>query len=354
MISIEEIAQTYRLILGRISISESRTIIQNLNQAKSTATFFQDTVKSLPVLQFDKEEFKITIPGFRPHSYYLIDHDYGTFGKIYKSEDSEFVIKEIVCNEAEQEKLELLIREVFLELFIQTVLSKDQKCGKHVCMPHSLFRSEHSHKLNAPFSLFLKMEYVPTSLKQHFEDDDLTIIKYVNFLIDLCEILSHFEKTYKFKHRDLHVYNVLFSDKVIKIIDFGMSRIELDNITYSLQNNPIQKQPAEGPLKSITISQHEESYDMLIFMSSFIQKFKKCFKTEKDKKFAISLLSLDDGTNIYNYMEKNSTEQHIFHNMYDWVIVNNWPEHLQRELGESKELFSPDYMARGLRKLFKT
>ena len=192
------------------------------------------------------------------------------------------------------------------------------------------------------------MEYIPRTLYEHLylSSIPLSMERFAPTLISLSEILDHFGKKYKFMHRDLHSFNVMVSNDEVKLIDFGMSQLEIEGITYSLQTDPTQPQPEDGSaLTEIYAESNTESYDMLVFLSSFLERYARKLFRQEDEDFINMLLTTKKGTNVFNYWKEHNKQDCVFHNMYDWD-TGEWPPDLKEDLEESKELFSPAHIAK--------
>lgn len=324
-----DIIQHYQSIL---QIYDTNQIIRNLDQRRQTATFFTDTIKQLQTLHLNRETGDILYKSQPKEN--IIEINKGAYGKIYLSDDPRFVYKEIIYKE-EGEDLEHNIREVFLELFIQTVLIQDQELGKHICKAFKLYRSEHSYKAKAPFSLFIKMECLPTSLHDRlFKNNQFTMKNLADCMQQLITLLEQLKTKYKFSHRDLHVHNIMFQGDTIKLIDFGFSRLEFEGVTYSLQQDVVVKQTETTVLQTIELQEQPQSHDILVFLSSFLHYYGSNLLTE-DKAFLLSLFETEKGVNLYEIWLKRSKHP-VFHMFYDWIRKEEWPQHLEQALHTEK------------------
>lgn len=331
----DDILNRYARVLGILDRSRVRTIIQYLNVEKVPNSFFTDSLQFLYVLQFDRESGAVKPIGCRvnPLIETIIEVAKGTYGKIYRSDNGEYIYKEFEINN--DAYLEYCVRQVFLEAFIQTVLGADSKYGKNISTTVSLYRSENSLCIPKTFSLFLKMECLPHTLIDTINMNQLHTIDSVRpVFIQFCEILSYFQDTYGFRHGDLHVFNVMFAhDYTLKLIDFGMSQITMKGVEYSLRSDKVRV--------------YSKSCDMLVFLSSFLYVYSKFLTPELDW-FLQSLFVTNNGTNLYAYWFDNSALN--YHIMYDWAIEEKWPLELKNELEISANRFTPRYIANILKK----
>jgi hypothetical protein len=341
----DAILKRYQSILQIYNVQQ---IIKNLNQTKQTATFFTDTIKELQTLHLNRETGTIVYK-HQPNEN-ILEMNKGTYGKIYRSDNPLYVYKEIVFDYEDPIDIEFNVREVFLELFIQTVLANDPLYGRHICKIYTLYRSENSYKLPRPFSLFIKMEFLTIHICNHLFQytKSLSLQTITPFFVALCTILDGLEKRYKFRHRDLHTYNVMVHEQEIKLIDCNFSRIEYEGITYSLEQNVIVKQTDTTVLKTVQLQPQYVSHDMLIFLASFLQNCSNNLATDKDRTFLRSLFRTNNGTNLYEYWQKE-TKRDVFHMFYDWIIVQDWPKELQQEYEASSANFTPDKLREKLK-----
>ena len=340
-LGIDTIVQRYGRVLGILDIARIRAIIQNLDQEKTTSTFFTDTVRYLHVLKFDRETGQVQPIGIRANAPIDSIHEIanGTYGTIYKTDTNEYIYKEFVFDgQSDPGELERSLRGLFLEIFLQTALGSDDTYGKHICKVCSLYRSENSYTIPKRFFLFLKMEYLPnrliTVLNKEKSMGTLHTIETIRpIFVKVCEILAYFQETYNFHHGDLHIGNIMFSqDSTLQLIDFGMSRMRIKGIEYSNTTPNRNTRP---------------SFDMLIFLSSFLYKYSQTLSPELHRLLQ-SLFLTNDGTNLHTGWLQ--PEPCYYHNMYDWIIEKEWPKELRQELYESAERFSPNYIASALQK----
>ena len=319
----DPILQEYQNILG---IQDIEPIIENLDSKKISTSFFTESVKLLQVLHFDTETR--ILQETENTEEILTEIAKGTFGKIYKSEISNYVYKEVICDEKDTIQLESNNREMFLELFIQNVLSHDPLYGKNIGKVYRLYRSEISD--SKPVRLYVKMKYISDSFcKRMFQyREKLAIADFLPFLQLLCMILEGLRKKYAFYHKDLHSGNIMFHDKIITIIDFSFSCIEWRGKQYALPDD-------SGKIP--------RSHDVLIFVSSFLYYYQDKLESLDDVEFLVSMFQTNRGTNLYEYWI-DQAECPVFHLFYDWKIPQYWPHWLQQEMEQSHDLFEPQYI----------
>lgn len=199
----------------------------------------------------------------------------GTFGKIFRGQHHKELTYKLLVERSglNAVALEEFYRGVFLEAWIQTILSSDPTHGKNIGKVLKLKRT------TSPNGVFIIMEFLPLSLPKLFE----FVLKNPNgvltmgaplspMLIELSTVLTYFSKHYNFFHRDLHLKNIMISVATVKIIDFGLSCIQFtnrngDKVFYSMPNTIY-------PVADETLTFLESagkscfSYDLLTFMTS--------------------------------------------------------------------------------------
>ena len=186
---------------------------------------------------------------------------------------------------------------ILLEIWTQVFLSCDPTYGKHIPEIHFVYKSHN------------KIYIVMTILK---EDTLYSVIqklqrKYfwyeVPYLQKIVDILEHFHKLYNFRHRDLHVSNILI-DEDVYIIDFGRACFSF-SINENNFNFNIKK------YGNICIN----SYDipmLLLSIASYI--YVHIQKNDDIEKSLIDILLLPDC----------GTEQtHLHHCVYDMHVKGN-------------------------------
>ena len=320
----DPILQEYENIVG---IKDILTIVEQLEYTKHSRTFFTDTANALQILNFDTKT-KILKENTETPEEKVVEIDKGTYGKIYKSNNAKIVYKEIIYKETNIDDLESNIRELFLELFIQNILSHDPEYGNFICKVYRLYRSEPTK--DTPLRLFIKMEYVAESFQYHMAQytQNLPIADFLQCIEVLCIILEGLRKNYSFYHRDLHTENIMFHNQSLKLIDFSFSTIEWRGKRYSLPSNT-KHTPA--------------SNDMLIFIASFLHRYEGALENIEGIQFLESLFLTYKNTNLYEYWAEQ-TKCPIYHMFYDWMIQSHWPHWLQQEMEQSRNLFEPEYI----------
>jgi len=300
-LGMDKAVEQYGIVLG-IDEERTRTILRHLDQNVQSQNFFTTAFQWLEFCCVNKH----TLVGE------------GTYGKIYTSNG--YAYKEVVLDE----DMEVALREVFLETFVQTVLHQDPVYGHRVCKVIAVYQSLRS--------VCVQMEYIPTNFYEGFSS--FSMEKTLPVLLELSRTLAHFYDRYTFYHRDLHTGNVMFSGDEIKLIDFGMSCITLDNITYSL-NLEIQFAPDYSCV----------SFDMVIFILSLLTHTKGKIDLDPEMfDFLHDMLVTQNGVNVYD-LYKDSKHPH--HEVYYWKI-EGWDPDRRRDMLTSYHLL-PHGMAKQLR-----
>ena len=123
-----------------------------------------------------------------------------------------------------------------------------------------------------------------------------------DIFIKIANILKRFKSKYGFKHRDLHIGNIMFDkDKNPVLIDFGMACMNIGGDIYSVEIDGC------------------ESYDLVILLTCIYEYIKDSFDEDAFKAIRDSML-LSDGTLLYDAVKKDSQIFHAFY--YDKLIKN--------------------------------
>jgi len=332
-------------ILGKSSFNNSdiKTIISYLSNTKESEDKFTNWVKKLKSLDFapikpkKKNNLKSgsvkmnELPGGENIIYSV---GQGAYGTVYKGTKISYSYKSIEPKEditSDSNMLENFYRKIFLETWIQTILSSDRKYGDNICKPLHLKRSS-----STP-GLFIIMEYVPLScndfLKEKIDKNKykkITLKDTREFFIKLITILDHFKTQYGFFHRDLHIHNIrLTSEYSIKFIDLGMACITANNTNDSITVFSMQKKGISFDLakrmdsKNVTCA----SFDLLMFFTFFYQHYCQTMKTDIELAIFIRLLFITKTDTVFfdllNYLTKFLSKN------WRHLHFTTYPEHLQ-------------------------
>lgn len=177
----------------------------------------------------------------------------GAFGETFKSTEqlkaykyvkitgNELIDGSIKLKSFDYERLNHEIRKILVEAWIQTVLGSDPSHGGNICQIEGIFIQEGftgvtSTKFyeNKFITIVIQMKILGDTVPDYLNVLDEVNFKYIKpLLINLTDTMIHFNTTYGFSHRDLHMDNVMFNKRQVALLDFGMSCITTsDGITY--------------------------------------------------------------------------------------------------------------------------
>ncbi len=360
---------------GRIIEWRVGTLYDDLNQDKATVSDWIGYVSTLPLLNVDLDTGAvIRTKRTTRHSFVRkTPIDGGAHGKIYISSDKSKIYKKIYLEGRTEKEVEEKIRAIFVEAFIQTILSSDATYGKNVCELIGLYKSAEFPSTvvtrhQAPrrvLTLYLVMKPLYKNfweaLKYQYERTGIKMTKgpLIRILKKIAEILKYFKDKYKFSHRDLHAGNIMFpmnADNPGEIdwdsptlIDFGLSCLTYEcpkqkkKHVYSFvpenvipRNEVVTKNGVVGgKVYPRIIESPCESYDLLILFTSLIQY---AYKNIDDDCINFLKESTEGANGRQLYPDLDS-----FHEMYDAVSFFHmvYPDIILNEYGPLYDAIRP-------------
>lgn len=336
----------YQKVLGLKTSSEVTAIVENLNQNKATSTFFTDSVLALETLDIEGGKFVRIGRAGRLGKNQLLPEPIakGAIGEIYMSEDRTVIYKKIVIAGVQQQK-EWMIRQTYMEAFIQTVLGLDSDYGRNICQITNLYRSRdlvrqgRSDK-GGDIVLFIQMKPIANTLERVVEKitagGDFKMSALAPYWAQLGTVLHGLKRKYNFSHRDLHTGNVMFqADGTLVLIDFGLSCMTINDITYSVLTDNILPSGSKT-LVPKTVNAPCESYDILIYLTSFAQGYGLALEGAEQEKFMSFFDTKDKTFNLLGWIVEYQGEHEAeygswFHMTYPRAI-ESWPPEIRDKL----------------------
>jgi len=337
----DEIIAAFDEVIGPSIPGGANSVIARLDQTKESAAYFTDMAKRNLLALSMEDSGEITIfesqRRRRRNQVEVNKHaGKGTFGTVFRNLIGDNVYKKIEFPDTDPLELEERCRGVFLESFIQTVLSSDSEFGTNVPKIIGMYRETPDKVVEGKVTLYIKMErlsvgwdaVLPKLMGRGGRPITWATIK--PMLETLGTSLEQFTKKYNFHHRDLHTGNVMFTDdNRIKLIDFGLSCLQLGDVVYSIKEEAVVAQEIEVPAGRQERGEDVEnspceSNDLLLFVSSLLE-----FDTDKFAPTAVTqlnrLVTTQSGVNLFKYWEEanEDPERAIFWNMYP-TAVSEW------------------------------
>lgn len=317
-----------------LKLSEKRTIdiIRNLAQDSRVPSYFTRCLYELKPLTKSRAgdiriahaknnivENTIVKPGIGK----------GSYGEVSLSAKG-LIYKEIRLERTNPFNLEMEIREIFLEVFIQTVLNTNMQFDGRIPRVFHIYRSNNTPERE--LVLYIVMENVPISLKGYLETqlkingaDKLDIVDVVPVFIQLGTLLNDLHAKYGFYHRDLHAGNIMFNAAgTLNIIDYGKSCLVINDVTYALEHGPCH------------------SYDLLILLIYLLQYNSNFFHNSVLNMFR-DLLTSTNNIDFYTYAIELGKRNYVppFHAVYPDMIREWWEEEEQNALMNNSPFLEP-------------
>jgi len=225
----------------------------------------------------------------------------GESGIVYKRITMES-INNIIPDKYRNYLNELFHRELFIEAFVQTLLQCDTRYGNNIARIDGIYKDSIVDETNnlplsqRKYTYYYKMENVPYTLPAFVKTLPNVISTMVIEFQELGTMLEYFMDTYGFFHRDLHGGNIMFDNAGnIKLIDFGMSCVQVDGSQYSVNNDECM------------------SFDLFILITYLLEQNDIPVLNSKFRE----LLSDEEGFDIYALMKRFSGPKvPIFHKSY--------------------------------------
>jgi serine/threonine protein kinase len=233
----------------------------------------------------------------------------GTYGTIFLGDSGAIYkritmqrIKNVIPDKNRNYLNELFHRELFIEAFVQTLLQSDTKYGKNIARLDGIYKDGIVDETNnlplsqRKYTYFYKMENVPYTFPGFVKTLTNVTSEMASKFQEIGAILEYFMDTYGFFHRDLHGGNIMFDTSGnIKLIDFGMSCIDVNGIQYSVNNDECM------------------SFDLFVLITYLLEQN---IIPELNDKFK-ELLSDRQGFDIFELMKRfTGPMEHVFHKSY--------------------------------------
>jgi serine/threonine protein kinase len=234
---------------------------------------------------------------------------------------------------------ENVARTFFIELYIQIVLNKDPDIGSYIPAIHNVYVDESSPagKVSTrqvsraagagagagappPENIaYITMDYIPDTFQSYCKTKygtkggDLEIEDIAPIFVQLGNLLQRLLGKYNFRHKDLHVGNIMINRDRLKLIDFGMACLQIDGTTYTVLDDRKRAEYNANPANF-----NCDSYDLLIFLVSLLE-----FYLEEIQEDAHGNPIRDaHGNIIYDYKFSDAAKRYI-KNLLNFTHNNN-------------------------------
>lgn len=347
--------RAFAAVLGLSNVTDARGIIERISEARTIRNytgrqrFFIDSVGTLRDLALDEGAGTIVagrraINTLQPHR----PGEEGAYGVVHRSADNTLVYKSIRFpksppgRNAHQEAaiqaniatsrtdpyayFEKKIRDVYIETFIQVIISNDPIVGHYIPRLRGLFRDPsvtrgrgtNAGRILERYTLFITMDPNPVRLEDHLNrlrDTNGGILELRSFgrlLIELGETLARLRTAYGFSHRDLHVGNIMVSaDGHLRLIDFGYSCLTYGGQTY--RSVRMNERAAEGCIAG---------FDLAILFTHIYANYRGAMSPETTRFFETNMGSVGAPFNMLGHGDdfaRNNTA-HPHHAFYYWEM----------------------------------
>jgi len=317
------LAGTDQTTMNLFSDSFIKNMIDYLNGEKPTTTLFTSIATTkLRSLRLNPSTGEMVFSNNKAKNTVMHrEGNKGSYGILYRSiVDPNIVYKEVRI----QPDIEENVRNFFLEIFIQIVLASDPDLSNHIPKIYGIYRGQTKDET---LTLIVKMKNIPYRFEEEFIPykleqygvEKLTIKHISKEFAQLGSILEIADTKYGFRHRDLHLGNIMFdSDWNIVLIDFGMSCLKIGEVVYILEP------------KNSSLAKHIQcdlyAYDILMFLTHILSTKALEYSLWK---FIRNLLISSNGYDIIKYIKNQADENGslLIHEVYYWDVANWAPEY---------------------------
>jgi hypothetical protein len=225
------IVAAFAAVLGIRDVNPILALLSEeaIRAAPDDSTFFLDQVRNLtPFERIETADGSSIVRSGRSQLNRLApSREYGTFGVLFRSDDGLRIYKSITLPVSTEEN----VRNVFIETFIQTMLSCDPTVGSNICRPVRLFRGSQQRGSQQFYLLMEPIQHTFDTLIEQQGGVSMTWLAPI--FSQLGNVLASLKRRYAFSHRDLHIGNVLITDTgKLKLIDFGFSCLQFRGLHY--------------------------------------------------------------------------------------------------------------------------
>jgi hypothetical protein len=304
------------------SEDETRLLVEHLNTAAPMSNYCSKFASTLPVAKFFANSTENVIvaekyvQGEMQHN--IINETYGnlgTYNEVYVSKDKSKTYKIIsipfvLGGNNRAGYIENKLREVFIEAWIQTVLSCDPVYGDFVLPVQALYQGQFKYNATA-LHIYIQTSSIKNTLlskiKEHILETKVPF-EYMELrptCRGLSQALLHFEKTYGFYHRNLHSDNIVFpavkSFKKPRLSSFRLSCMTFNGFTYFHQSQPCKSNDMLGLLVELRdLHSNIKLRQEISFGDTLVQFIDGALKTNSES-----------GHTIYDYLKHMFVSKNI-------------------------------------------